>query len=88
MFPDGEVREEGITDSIENREVCNLERCRQGKISWVEEGLLTPEGVMVIWGRMGSAGSNENIQRRWGVVADIDGKIERMGNASLSQKNP
>ena len=86
MFPDGKVWEERITDGIENREVCDLERCRQGKIGGVEEGLLTSERV-VIRGRMGSAGGDEDIQRRWGVVADIDREIERVGDASLLQIN-
>jgi hypothetical protein len=85
VFPDREVGEERIADGIENREVCDLERCSQWKVSGVEEGLLTAEGV-VIWVGMGSAGSDEHIQGRWSVVADIDGEIERVGNAGLSQK--
>ena len=82
MFPDRKAWEERISDGIENREVSNLERGSYRKIGGIEERLMTPTGV-VIWGRMGPASSNEHIQRWWSVVANVDGKIQRMSNASL-----
>jgi hypothetical protein len=85
VFPEREIRKERITDGIEDGEVCNLERRRQWKIGRVEEGLLTSKVVVVVRGWMRSASSHQNIQRRRGVVADVDGKIKRVGNASLAK---
>lgn len=79
---DGESGEEGVAHGVEDGVVCDLEGRGEGKVGWVEEGVTI--GVDVDACRLvGSTCRNQNVQRRRCVVIDVDGEIERVGDATL-----
>lgn len=78
-----EERVERAADGVEERRIGELQRGGQGEIGRVEETLAVPIGVVIgalVW----PAGANEHIECWRGAVADIDGEIERVSDASLN----
>lgn len=75
VVTDGEVWEERVADRVEDGVVRDLERGCEWEVGWVEERVaiwVYVDSCRLVWSTRG----DQDVQRRRGVVIDIDGKVE------------